>query len=214
MRGPATTPSFVTWPTINIDTCRLLASFIRTLVASLTCPGLPGACPASSLYIVCIESIITMPGFISVIADETAKRSVSHNMYRLLSKLPSLSALIFICLGDSSPDTYSILCPSADNFLHICRRRVDLPMPGSPPTSTSEPATMPPPRTLSSSPMPVAVLSSSPALTSLSLAGTLRAIPGRAPFTLSGRYFAAGGASVNESHSWHTGHWPSHFGDS
>ena len=39
------------------------------------------------------------------------------------------------------------------------RRRVDLPMPGSPPISTSEPVTTPPPRTRSSSPMPVATRS-------------------------------------------------------
>ena len=38
---------------------------------------------------------------------------------------------------------------------HICNRSVDLPIPGSPPSSTSEPLTRPPPRTLSSSDIPV-----------------------------------------------------------
>src|ERR1700712_3540643 len=36
-----------------------------------------------------------------------------------------------------------------------CRRMVDLPMPGSPPTSTAEPGTSPPPVTRSNSAMPV-----------------------------------------------------------
>ena len=36
-----------------------------------------------------------------------------------------------------------------------CNSSVDLPMPGSPPSSTIEPGTMPPPSTRSSSPMPV-----------------------------------------------------------
>src|SRR5215510_15296514 len=40
-------------------------------------------------------------------------------------------------------------------FAAACRSSVDLPMPGSPPSSTSEPGTTPPPRTRSNSSMPV-----------------------------------------------------------
>ena len=46
--------------------------------------------------------------------------------------IPNLSALIFICSADSSPDTYNTL-PSPFTLLHICNIKVDLPIPGSPP---------------------------------------------------------------------------------
>ena len=70
-----------------------------------------------------------------------------------------LSARILICPGDSSPDMYRTLRDAAI-LAHTCNRIVDLPIPGSPPTSTMEPATIPPPKTLSSSPNPVVYLSS------------------------------------------------------
>src|SRR5262245_246304 len=38
-----------------------------------------------------------------------------------------------------------------------CRSNVDLPIPGSPPISTADPGTNPPPATLSSSPIPVTI---------------------------------------------------------
>ena len=40
-------------------------------------------------------------------------------------------------------------------FAAACSSSVDLPMPGSPPSSTSEPGTTPPPSTRSNSSMPV-----------------------------------------------------------
>ena len=42
-----------------------------------------------------------------------------------------------------------------------CSSNVDLPMPGSPPTSTTAPGTRPPPSTRSNSPMPVLTRASS-----------------------------------------------------
>ena len=64
--------------------------------------------------------------------------------------IPSLSALSFICSADSSPDTYKTF-PSPFILSHICKINVDFPIPGSPPSNTSEPFTNPPPNTLSSS---------------------------------------------------------------
>lgn len=46
--------------------------------------------------------------------------------------IPSLSALIFICSADSSPETYKTF-PSPFTLSQICKIRVDLPIPGSPP---------------------------------------------------------------------------------
>ncbi len=44
--------------------------------------------------------------------------------------------------------------PAEAKAAAACKSRVDLPMPGSPPTRIAEAGTMPPPRTRSSSPMP------------------------------------------------------------
>ena len=62
--------------------------------------------------------------------------------------------------SDSSPVTYSDgrVC---DICAIACSSRVDLPMPGSPPTSTTAPSTSPPPSTRSNSPMPVETRASS-----------------------------------------------------
>src|SRR5262245_2983202 len=59
------------------------------------------------------------------------------------------------CSGDSSPEAYSVRIPLRSSRAAACSNNVDLPMPGSPPTSTSEPGTMPPPRTKSNSSRPV-----------------------------------------------------------
>src|SRR6266516_1309189 len=57
--------------------------------------------------------------------------------------------------GDSSPETYSVRMPACSRRAAHCSSRVDFPMPGSPPTSTTEPGTMPPPSTKSNSRRPV-----------------------------------------------------------
>ena len=63
--------------------------------------------------------------------------------------------------------------PSAASRSRAARRSVLLPMPGSPPSSTSEPGTTPPPSTRSSSAMPVSRRDSESALTSASGTGRL-----------------------------------------
>src|SRR5437660_4518783 len=57
--------------------------------------------------------------------------------------------------GDSSPETYSVRTPACSSRAAHCSSRVDFPMPGSPPTSTTDPGTMPPPSTKSNSRRPV-----------------------------------------------------------
>ena len=63
---------------------------------------------------------------------------------------PRRRARMATCCCDSSPVTYSAGMRSA-MAQRVCKRMVDLPMPGSPPISTTEPSTRPPPRTRSSS---------------------------------------------------------------
>ena len=60
------------------------------------------------------------------------------------SMSPRRSARSFICSSDSSPETYST---DWWIFMAICNSNVDFPIPGWPPISTSEPATIPPPST-------------------------------------------------------------------
>ena len=83
---------------------------------------------------------------------------------------------------------------------------VDLPMPGDPPSSTSEPGTSPPPSTRSSSPMPVSSRACFSAATSASRVGRPAAARGAAA-----RPFATGlprVSSVSVFHSLQPGHCP------
>src|SRR5262245_51270039 len=92
-------------------------------------------------------------------------------------------------------------------------------MPGSPPSSTSEPGTTPPPRTRSNSPMPderrsALVVSTSAynfaAVDVLNCAYRLAGLPAEAEPDSSTR---AGRSSTNEFHAPHSTHFPIHFGD-
>ena len=68
---------------------------------------------------------------------------------------PSRSARSLTCSADSSPLTYSVRRPAPRRWPSTMFVSVDLPIPGEPPSSTSDPGTSPPPSTRSSSPMPV-----------------------------------------------------------
>ena len=83
-------------------------------------------------------------------------------------------------------------------------------MPGSPPTRTREPFTIPPPSTLSSSEIPVVTRSSLSNDTSFILIGKEAAMPG---FRLLPPFFRAG-ASEKAFQALQAGHWPSHLADS
>ena len=148
----------------------VLHNFIILAVISLTWLTVPGADVISSEYMVWIESIITNLGFISKIAVWITSISVSpKNIISWLS-ISNLSALNLICSADSSPETYKT-CPSPLILSQICKIKVDLPIPGSPPSNTKDPLTSPPPRTLSNSSNPVETLTSSFPTTSFNFKG-------------------------------------------
>ncbi|MNF42339.1 hypothetical protein D3C84_233850 [compost metagenome] len=94
----------------------------------------------------------------------------------------------------------------------VCNRMVDLPIPGSPPISTTEPSTRPPPRTRSSSPEAVEKRGISSMLTSAKVlicaccpAQPVRPVGAVAPplsIMVSVRVFQAP----------HSPHWPAHLG--
>ena len=141
---------------------------------------------------------------------------VSHKSSSLSVNVPIRSARIFICFKDSSPEMYNTFLSMWERFLHICNSSVDFPIPGSPPTSTSEPATMPPPSTLSSSLIPVDIRSVSLVLISASFDGSLfpsDTICTGAPLPFAVFVFATGSSDA-VFHSRHAGHCPNHFADS
>ena len=124
----------------------------------------------------------------------------------------SLSARIFICCSLSSPLTYNTF--SFLSSMASCSMRVDLPIPGSPPTKTRLPGTIPPPRVRFNSRSPVAILWISPAAISSSARGKLPFLSGFSSFHTSLSSGRSITSSVKVFHSAQLGHLPCHFGDS
>ncbi len=88
-----------------------------------------------------------------------------------------------------------------------CKRRVDLPMPGSPPMRMTEPATSPPPRTRSNSEMPQGSRSSASPATSQMGTGATPDREGEGPFPLPRT------SSTRLFQAEQSGHLPSHLAD-
>src|SRR5213082_2407214 len=100
--------------------------------------------------------------------------------------------------------------PACSRRAAHCSRRVDLPMPGSPPTSTTDPGTMPPPRTKSNSRRPVCHRSNPAAPTADRRTGgvpdgTARFLSARPPVRPTG-------SSTSVFHAPHASQRPPHFG--
>jgi hypothetical protein len=114
------------------------------------------------------------------------------------------------CAPDSSPVTYSVGTVRL-SWCSACNSSVLLPMPGSPPISTTPPSTMPPPSTRSNSSRPVGRRSKSAASMSASV------VTGCAAASEAKRFLAAGAAvsataSISVFHAPQLGHLPSHLG--
>src|SRR5215211_5022539 len=96
-----------------------------------------------------------------------------------------------------------------------CKRRVLFPTPGSPPTRTMEPGTIPPPRTLFNSPTPASILPP-PSTTGTSLKASV--LPATLPFCLVARsakpttFLLSRTSSTKVLHSPQSGQRPSHLG--
>ncbi len=156
-RGPASVPSLVTWPTRNSTNPRRFASRISSCAQARTWLTVPGAESRLSRYIVWIESMITTSGgcATSSVAMMSRRFIAAARSTGACSK-PSRRARRRTWSTDSSPETYAHFAPFKASCAAACSSSVDLPIPGSPPTSSTEPATSPPPLTRSNSPMPVA----------------------------------------------------------
>ena len=155
--------------------------------------------------------MITTFGFSLVMAPSISARLVSHINFTLPVNCPILAARILICFKDSSPETYKVATPEPAKFLHTCKRMVDFPIPGSPPTNTRDPGTMPPPRTRSNSAMPELIRSVSEVSISSNVTGF--AVPEPNFPALFPADFTTG-SSTKLFQALHPGHCPIHFVDS
>ena len=140
-------PSLFTWPMTKMVSPSPLASCIRAMVHSFTWLMLPW-------YRVWMESTMSTSGETACTASMTFSRLVSDRRDSPSPLTWSRSARSLICRRLSSPETYRMRAPE-EMVWQICSSRVDLPMPGSPLSKTTEPGTMPPPSTRLSSPIPV-----------------------------------------------------------
>ena len=162
-----------------------------------------------------MESMITPSGLLLRITSLMISRFVSHSSIICSEKAPRRSARILICTLDSSPEIYNTLCPAVDKLWQTCNNSVDLPIPGSPPTSVRDPCTMPPPSTRSSSLIPVRVLFSSRIAISDSTQGSEASLLSLfAPFPVFFNSVLSIVSSTKVFHSLQPGHCPSHFVDS
>ena len=145
-----------------------------------------------------------MSGFTASTLSMIASISVSASSISSSLSTCSRAARSLICCSDSSPDTYRT-CAVFPRYEQICSSSVDLPIPGAPPTNTSDPTTPPPPSTRSSSPIPVENRISLPTVTSRSFFGALRARP-RTAFWRAGAFLSSN--STIEFQAPHAGHCP------
>ena len=156
-----------------------------------------------------IESITSTRAAVSAAIRRCARRPVSATSLSPSVSTPSRRARSATWRTDSSPVAYSTGWSWASAAAH-CKSSVDLPMPGSPPISVTDPGTSPPPSTRSNSAKPV-VQRVSGTVTSCATAA------GRSPPDASRRPAprvrgSEKGASV--FHSLHDGHCPLHRGAS
>ena len=188
-----------------------LANLTSIAALSLTWETLPGAEATSAMCITWIESMTRILGrFFSAIA-QTVSTEVSAIISSFWVGKPKRLARMATCWGDSSPVTYNALLLSA-MAQSVCSNTVLLPAPGSPPSSTQDPGTNPPPRTKSNSPVPELILGISSRAISARVLTTLSTLPAKpernAEPPLEG---LPRRTSESVFHALHSLHWPCHF---
>ena len=174
---------------------------------SRTWPTEPAAPVSSAAISVWTLSMTQTSGLVASSVASTVARSVSARAGTSSAPSGSRAARRRTWAADSSPVTYRTPRPARARLPSAIAVSVDLPMPGEPPSRTTEPGTTPPPSTRSSSPMPVLSRATSSARTSRS--GTAR--PGAA-FAPPPRAVLAGAtSSTSVFQSEQLGHWPCHL---
>ena len=164
--GPAREPSLVMWPTMNRGVPVDLAQAVKAAADSRIWPTEPGTPSWSGRSNVCTESTTTSEGASERKASSTAGTWVWGKINTDGAMVPNLLARMRTCSALSSPLTYKTLAPEFPTAKATCNISVDLPMPGSPPNSTTPPGTEPPPSTRFSSLSPMSRRGNSATLTS------------------------------------------------
>ena len=157
VRGPASEPSLVTWPDEHRwpSPCSR-ARRVRRDAHSRTCvtdPGVPGRSGSSR---VCTESTASTSGRTASTWATTCGSDDSATSHSSGSSTPRRSARLAHLLRRLLRADEQAREPEAARRPSAWSISVDLPMPGSPPSSVVEPSVSPPPSTRSSSPIPVA----------------------------------------------------------
>ena len=172
VRGPATVPSLVTWPMMQTDICVRLAICISRSVHSRTWLMLPGADGNCADATVWIESTTISDGMhlLRRLGDGVDIRLRQQQQARRRDAQPigAQPNLLVRLLGGDVEHRAFVQRQVASG---LGMSSVDLPMPGSPPTSISVPGTMPPPSTRSNSGEPVLIRRASTASTSVNGTG-------------------------------------------
>ena len=182
-----------------------LANRTSRAADSRTCTADPGDDSDASVCMVWIESTTSTRAWAAAASSRIASTRVCAARRNVVDSRPSRRERRATWRTDSSPEQYSTE-RSRLNASAAWSSSVDLPMPGSPPSRITEPATSPPPSTRSSSALPLEARVSVSSVTSITVllvvaAGPLR--PGSAdtagPETAS-RVFQASQSA----------HWPCH----
>ncbi len=132
----------------------VLAARIMRLPQFVTWEMPPGAEAISARVRVWMESTMTRSNSPPSMVFAISLAEVLLANFRLSDLAPRRTARSLTWPADSSPEIYNTVRVSAI-LAQICMRRVDLPMPGWPARSETEPRRMPPPRTVSRSGNPV-----------------------------------------------------------
>ena len=160
--GPAREPSLVTWPTRRVAMPRAFASTTRRWAHPRTWPAEPGAPASATRCTVWMESTMRRSGSRRSAWARIASTDASPASQRSSSTAPRRSARSRTWDADSSALTNRTRPPARTRAAASCRVKVDLPIPGSPPRSVTEPGTRPPPRHRSASAMPVGTVVAAP----------------------------------------------------
>jgi len=187
-----------------------LAIWINAAALSRTWVTDPGALVRSERKMVWMESTTITAGSSSWTVRMMDSTSVSANSRKLSEATPMRSARIFTCEGDSSPVTYSSFVSESRVANSVIN--VDFPMPGSPAIRTTDPSTIPPPSTRSSSTLSVRIRRSLPLWMSFNLRGRVEVAP--EPTSPGLCFVEEDRSSTMEFHAPHAGHCPNQRGDS
>ena len=148
---PRSRRPFVTWPTTNTVVPLSFAKRMSRAAHSRTWPTFPGAPSRSPVKTVWIESTIIADGARRAAVARIVSSIVSPSSPRRPTVRQAVGAQLHLERRLLARDVQGAAMPAACSCAATWRRSVDLPAPGSPPSSTMEPGTIPPPSTKSNS---------------------------------------------------------------